>query len=72
MPLEELLIPETPIYELVIRGVVIYFALLLAFRLIGKHEFGQLTPFDLILLVIISEAVSARSQRERHGRSRPA
>lgn len=58
MPLEELLIPETPVYELVIRGVVIYFALLLAFRLIGKHEFGQLTPFDLILLVIISEAVS--------------
>lgn len=58
MPLEELLIPETPIWELVARGVIIYFALMLAFRLIGKREFGQLSPFDLILLLIISEAIS--------------
>ena len=42
-----------------VRGIVIYFALLLvAFRLIGKREFGQLTPFDLILLLIVSEAIS--------------
>jgi uncharacterized membrane protein YcaP (DUF421 family) len=27
-------------------------------RLIGRHEFGQLTPFDLILLLIISESIS--------------
>lgn len=58
MPLEELLIPETPIWELVVRGLVIYFALMVAFRLIGKREFGQLGPFDLILLLIISEAIS--------------
>lgn len=58
MPLEELLIPETPVYELVVRGAVIYFALMIAFRLIGKHEFGQLTPFDLVLLLIISESIS--------------
>jgi len=38
--------------------VTIYFALLFAFRLIGKHEFGQLSPFDLILLLLISESVS--------------
>ncbi len=49
---------DADVYELVLRGVVIYFALLIAFRLIGKHEFGQLTAFDLILLVIISESVS--------------
>lgn len=58
MPLEELFIPETPVWELVARGIVIYFALMLAFRLIGKREFGQLGAFDLILLLIISEAIS--------------
>lgn len=58
MSLELLLVPESPVHELVLRGVVIYFALLIAFRLIGKHEFGQLTPFDLILLLIISESIS--------------
>lgn len=58
MPLEELLIPEMPVWELVVRGFIIYFALMVAFRLIGKREFGQLGAFDLILLLIISEAIS--------------
>lgn len=58
MAIEELLLPENPVYELVLRGVVIYFALMIAFRLIGKHEFGQTTAFDLILLLIISESIS--------------
>lgn len=58
MPLEDRLIPATPAWELVARGVVIYFALMVAFRVIGKREFGQLGPFDLILLLIIAEAVS--------------
>ena len=42
MPLDELPIPRISVYEFVLRGVVIYFALRMAFRLIGKHEFGQL------------------------------
>lgn len=58
MTVEMLLVPESPFYELVLRAVVIYFALLIAFRLIGKHEFGQLSAFDLILLLIISESIS--------------
>jgi uncharacterized membrane protein YcaP (DUF421 family) len=37
---------------------VLDFMLLVAFRLIGKLEFGQLTAFDLILLLIISESIS--------------
>jgi uncharacterized membrane protein YcaP (DUF421 family) len=32
-------------------------ALLLALRLAGKRELGQMTPFDLIVLLLISEAV---------------
>ncbi len=53
-----LLFPETSPLEIVLRATVIYLFLLLAFRLMGSHEFGQMTPFDLILLLIISESVS--------------
>lgn len=49
---------QTPLVELILRAAVIYFFLLLVMRFIGRHEFGQLTPFNLILLLIISESIS--------------
>jgi uncharacterized membrane protein YcaP (DUF421 family) len=41
----------------VIRGITIYLVLLLIFRISGKRTLAQTTPFDLILTLIISEAV---------------
>ncbi len=43
--------------ETVIRSAVIYLALLLVFRISGKRSLAQITTFDFILLLIISEAV---------------
>jgi len=54
----ELFVLQTPLAELILRAAAIYFFLLLVMRFIGRHEFGQLTPFDLILLLIISESIS--------------
>ena len=48
---------SVPWWELVIRGSVIFIALFLMIRLIGRRQVGQLTPFDLLLLLIISNAV---------------
>jgi uncharacterized membrane protein YcaP (DUF421 family) len=48
---------SVPWWELLLRGSIIYFALFLVFRLSGKRQVGQLTPFDLILLLIVSNAV---------------
>lgn len=56
--MSELFTLQTPLLELILRAAVIYFFLLLVMRLIGRHEFGQLTPFDLILLLIISESIA--------------
>jgi len=39
----------------VIRGVIIYLFLMLMFRLSGKRTLAQTTPFELVLLLIISE-----------------
>lgn len=49
---------QTPIVELILQATAIYFFLLLVMRIIGRHEFGQLTPFDLILPLIISESTA--------------
>ena len=53
----ELLMPDISIVEKVLRTVVIYGFLLVAFRLAGKRQLGQLSPFDLVVLLIISNAV---------------
>jgi uncharacterized membrane protein YcaP (DUF421 family) len=40
-----------------LRTVVIYLVVLTGVRLSGKREVGQMTPFDLTLLLLISNAV---------------
>ena len=52
-----LFVPEIGIWEKVLRSVVVYLFVLLAFRFTGKRQVGQLTPFDLVLLLIISNVV---------------
>ncbi len=42
---------------IVMRTAVIYTVVLLGVRLSGKREVGQMTPFDLTLLLLISNAV---------------
>ena len=43
--------------DIVFRSAVIYAFVLAGLRLTGKREAGQLTPFDLVLLLLISNAV---------------
>jgi uncharacterized membrane protein YcaP (DUF421 family) len=52
--------------ESVVRAVVIYAMLLVLFRLTGKRSLGQITTFDFILLLIISEAVQNGMVGEGH------
>jgi uncharacterized membrane protein YcaP (DUF421 family) len=47
----------TPIWQTVIRTTVIYFAILFGLRLAGKRQLGQMTVFDLVVLLLISNAV---------------
>ncbi|HET7751869.1 MAG TPA: hypothetical protein VFK81_20920, partial [Terriglobales bacterium] len=43
--------------EILLRTATIYFFVLLGVRLSGKREVGQMTPFDLTLLLLLSNAV---------------
>jgi uncharacterized membrane protein YcaP (DUF421 family) len=44
--------------EIVLRIGLIYLFLLVALRLMGKREFGQLSPFELLTLLLIPEILS--------------
>src|ERR1700680_97624 len=46
-----------PWWELVVRSVVVYAFLLVILRITGKRQVGQLAPFDLVLLLVLSNAV---------------
>jgi len=46
-----------PVWELVLRSVLVYGFLLVLLRLTGKRQIGQLAPFDLVLLLVLSNAV---------------
>ncbi len=52
-----LLTPDTSVVVLVVRALVVYGFLLVALRVAGRRELAQMTSFDLVLLLIISNAV---------------
>ncbi len=45
------------VFEIVARTLTIYLVILMGVRLSGKREVGQMTPFDLTLLLLLSNAV---------------
>jgi uncharacterized membrane protein YcaP (DUF421 family) len=46
-----------PWWEIVVRALIVYVFLLVILRVTGKRQTGQLAPFDLVLLLILSNAV---------------
>ena len=44
-------------WELIVRGLLIYFFLILLLRATSKRQIGQMSPFDLVLLMVLSNAV---------------
>lgn len=50
--------------ETVIRVIVIYLFVLIGLRVVGKREFSQLSPMELVTLLLIPELVSQSLVRE--------
>jgi uncharacterized membrane protein YcaP (DUF421 family) len=53
----DILVPDISIAEKVLRAAVVYAFLLVAFRLCGKRQLGQLSAFDLVVLLLISNVL---------------
>ena len=54
---QSLFIPGVPFAEKIIRTVLVYVFLLVGLRLAGKRELSQLNPFDLVVLLLLSNTV---------------
>ena len=52
--------------EAVLRVVVIYLVIVIGLRLLGKREFGQLSPLELVTLLLIPEVVSNAIQGQHY------
>ena len=48
---------SVPWWELIVRSIIVYVFLIVLLRVTGKRQIGQLAPFDLVLLLVLSNAV---------------
>ena len=48
---------DTNGWSIVIRTVIVYGVLLVGLRLTGKRQLGQMTPFDLVVILLVANAV---------------
>jgi uncharacterized membrane protein YcaP (DUF421 family) len=46
-----------PWWELIARAIATYVFMIVLLRMTGKRQVGQLAPFDLVLLLVLSNAV---------------
>src|SRR5437773_5716704 len=49
--------PWHTLLDVALRTTIVYFALLVGLRLTGTRQLGQMSTFDLVLLLIIANAV---------------
>ena len=47
----------TPWWEIILRTAVVYVVVLVLLRAAGKRELGQMSPVDLVVILVISNAV---------------
>ena len=53
----DMFVTGAPFLEKILRSLIIYFFLVAGLRLAGKREMAQLSPFDFVVLLILSNAV---------------
>jgi uncharacterized membrane protein YcaP (DUF421 family) len=57
IPWSDMFAMQLPLLEKILRPICVYLFLLVGLRLAGKRELAQLNPFDLIVLLTLSNTV---------------
>jgi len=57
VPWHDMFVLQLPVLEKLLRPVCVYLFLLIGLRLAGKRELAQLNPFDLVVLLTLSNTV---------------
>jgi uncharacterized membrane protein YcaP (DUF421 family) len=55
--IESMFHPQSPLLEKIVRPIIVYFFLIFLLRIFGKRELAQLNPFDLVVLLSLSNVV---------------
>jgi uncharacterized membrane protein YcaP (DUF421 family) len=55
--LQDMFVLNLPILEKIVRPIIVYFAIVIMLRVFGKRELAQLNPFDLVVLLSVSNTV---------------
>jgi len=55
--MSDLFVLSAPWWHFVLRAIVIYAMVMVMIRVSGKRAVGQFTPFDMVLLILIGNAV---------------
>src|SRR3954470_14046912 len=55
--LHDMFVLTLPLTEKILRPIVVYAFLIIGLRLAGKRELAQLNPFDLVVLLTISNTI---------------
>jgi uncharacterized membrane protein YcaP (DUF421 family) len=55
--LESMFHLQIPLVEKILRPIIVYFFLIFLLRIFGKRELAQLNPFDLVVLLSLSNVV---------------
>jgi uncharacterized membrane protein YcaP (DUF421 family) len=53
----DLWVPGVPVLEKVARSIIVYLFLVILLRVAGKRTLGQITSFDLVVLLLLSNTV---------------
>ncbi len=53
----DIVVPGIPVADKILRPIIVYLFLIVGLRLAGKRELAQLNPFDLVVLLTISNTV---------------
>jgi uncharacterized membrane protein YcaP (DUF421 family) len=51
---------QIPGWQIVVRTVVVYLAVSVGLRFVGKRELGQMTVFDLVVILLIAARMPSR------------
>jgi uncharacterized membrane protein YcaP (DUF421 family) len=48
---------HAPFFEIIYRTAIVYVVIVIGLRVTGNRQLGQMTPFDLVLILLIANAV---------------
>jgi uncharacterized membrane protein YcaP (DUF421 family) len=55
--MQDMFVLGLPLFEKIIRPIIVYFVLIIGLRVAGKRELAQINPFDLVVLLTLSNTV---------------